>query len=234
MTAEPEQPSGRRVIFIVAGGPLAEPRLLRDRILEVGPEEVVCADGGACHVLELGLMPQAVIGDLDSLPKASLDELTAGGCRILRYPPRKDETDTELALRYALDRQPDRIEIYAALGGRMDHALANISLLVAAAKSGIEARIIDGAAELFVVSGSAEIQGTPGEIVSLFSVTTEVTGIDLMGFEYSLQNATMEIGKPYGVSNRLLGEKARVSVSTGYLLVIKTGEKEAPEGRTGP
>jgi thiamine pyrophosphokinase len=152
----------------------------------------------------------------------------------LRYPPRKDETDTELALRYALDRQPDRIEIYAALGGRMDHALANISLLVAAAKSGIEARIIDGAAELFVVSGSAEIQGTPGEIVSLFSVTTEVTGIDLMGFEYSLQNATMEIGKPYGVSNRLLGEKARVSVSTGYLLVIKTGEKEAPEGGTGP
>jgi len=230
-----ERPSGRRVIFIVAGGSLSEPHFLRKRILEAKPEEVICADGGARHVLGLGLMPQTVIGDLDSLPKTSLDELMAGGCRILRHPCRKDETDTELALRYALDRKPDGIEIYAALGGRMDHALANISLLVAAAKSGIETRIIDGVTELFVVAGRIEIRGIPGEIISLFPVTTEVTGINLVGFEYPLRNATMEIGKPYGVSNRLLGEKGMVSVATGYLLVVKTGEKEVcQEGGTEP
>jgi len=233
MTAEkgPIRPKPRKVIFIVAGGSLPEPHFLRERILEVKPDEVICADGGARHVLGLGLMPRMVIGDMDSLPQASLDELMAGGCRILRHPCRKDETDTELALRYALDCNPDRIEIYAALGGRMDHALANISLLVAAVKNGIETRIIDGATELFVVSGKTEIRGTPGEIVSLFPVTTEVTGIDLMGFEYPLRNAMMEIGKPYGVSNRLLGEKGTVSISTGYLLVVKTGEKGAPPER---
>ena len=228
MAAEKDskQPSRRKVIFIVAGGSLPEPRFLRERILGVQPEEVICADGGARHILDLGMMPQTVIGDLDSLPKERLDELTAGGCRILRHPCRKDETDTELALRYALGREPDRIEIYAALGGRVDHALANIALLVAAAKSRIETRIVDGGTELFVVSEKAEICGTCGEIVSFFPVTTEVTGINLVGFEYPLRNATMEIGKPYGVSNRLLGEKGMVSVATGYLLVVKTGEKD--------
>jgi thiamine pyrophosphokinase len=224
--------SRRKVIFIVAGGPLADLLFLHRRILEVNPSEVICADGGARHVLALGMAPQTVIGDMDSLSPVLLDHLLESGCRILRYPGRKDETDTELALRYALERKPDEIEIYGALGGRIDHTLANVSLLVMAAREGIKTRIIDETTELFVVSEGAEIWGTPEDIVSLFPLTTEVKGITLEGFEYPLQKATMEIGKPYGISNRLLSNKGAISISAGYLLVVKSRVEEGP-GRGG-
>lgn len=221
--------SRRKVIFIVAGGPLADLLFLHRRIRETNPAEVICADGGARHLLALGMAPRTVIGDMDSLPKQVLDDLLASGCRILRYPARKEETDTELALRYALERKPDEIEIHGALGGRIDHTLANISLLIMAARAGIKTRIIDETTELFVVYEETEIRGTPEDIVSLFPLTTEVKGITLEGFEYPLEKATMEIGKPYGISNRLLSNKGTIFVSAGYLLVVKSREVEGPE-----
>lgn len=218
--------SRREVIFIVAGAPLADLLFLRRRIREVNPSEVICADGGARNVLALGIAPQLVIGDMDSLPPELLNNLLESGCRILQYPARKDETDTELALRYALERKPAEIEIHGALGGRLDHTLANISLLVMAAREGIKTRLVDAATELFVVSGEAQITGSPKEIISLFPLTTAVKGITLEGFEYPLNKANMEIGKPYGISNRLLDNTGTVSIASGYLLVVKSRAEE--------
>jgi thiamine pyrophosphokinase len=218
--------SRRKVVFIVAGGPLADLLFLRRRIREVNPAEVICADGGARHVLALGLVPQTVIGDMDSLSPELLDTLRENECRILSYPARKDETDTELALRYALEQKPAEIEIHGALGGRIDHTLANISLLVMTAQEGIKTKLVDGATELFVITEKEQIGGSPGEIISLFPLTTEVKGITLEGFEYPLEKATMEIGKPYGISNRLLDNRGTITISSGYLLVVKSREEE--------
>lgn len=190
---------------------------------------MICADGGARHVLALGMIPRTIIGDMDSLSSEVLGNLRKSGCRILEYPVRKDETDTELALRYALELQPLEIEIYGALGGRIDHTLANISLLVMAARKGIKTRIVDAATEMFVLSGDSEITGNPEDIVSLFPLTTEVCGITLEGFEFPLQQATMAIGKPYGISNRLLAHRGTISMTSGYLLVIKSRPDEKPK-----
>lgn len=225
---EPEFTLARKVIFIVAGGPLEDLLFLRRRILEEKSSELVCADGGARHVMALGVMPQTVIGDMDSLSPEILGNLREGGCRILKFPVRKDETDTELALRYALEQKPTEIEIHGALGGRIDHTLANISLLVMAAREGIKTRIVDASTELFVISEESEITGKPEEIVSLFPLTTEVKGITLTGFEYPLHQATMVIGKPYGISNRLLTDRGTVSMTSGYLLVVKSWPDEEP------
>lgn len=230
MVGEKGQGSAARgkVIFIVAGGPLSDLVFLRRRIIEASPSEVICADSGARHVLALGMGPQTVIGDMDSLSPELLDTLRDRGCRILNYPARKDETDTELALRYALEQKPAEIEIHGALGGRIDHTLANISLLVMAAREGIRTRMIEATTELFVISEQEQIDGSPGEIISLFPLTTEVKGITLEGFEYPLEKATMEIGKPYGISNRLLGNRGTITIASGYLLVIKSREEENP------
>ena len=217
-----------KVIFIVAGGPLSDLRFLRRRMLEANPAEVICADGGARHLLALGLTPRTVVGDMDSLEPELLDTLREGGTRILSYPARKDETDTELALRYALEQKPAEIEIHGALGGRIDHTLANISLLVMAAREGIKTRLMEATTELFVISGQEQIDGSPGEIISLFPLTTEVKGITLEGFEYPLEKATMEIGKPYGISNRLLDNRGTITIASGYLLVVKSREEESP------
>jgi len=214
------------VIFIVAGGPLPNLLFLQRRILDIRPDELIGVDGGTCHLLNLGLRPQTVIGDLDSLARDVVDCLRESGCRVLQYPCKKDETDTELALQYALDRKPRLIEIYGALGGRIDHTLANISLLVVAAERGIETRIVDCSEELFVVSSQSEILGNPGQIVSILPLTSTVTGITLRGFEYPLLDGRMEAGKPYGISNRLLHDKGMIQVTSGYLLVIKTKAEE--------
>lgn len=199
---------------------------LRTRVQLQKPFAIICADSGALHVLAEKLIPHAVIGDMDSLPAETLRDLENTSCQIFRYPCHKDETDTELALRYAWEQNPDEIEIYGALGGRLDHALANISLLVASAPKGISTIIVDEHSELSLVTSRTEIRGHVGDIVSLFPVTPEVTGITLEGFVYPLQNARMEIGKPYGTSNILTQEVGIVSIASGYLLAIHMDKED--------
>ena len=220
-----------RRLFIVSGGPMPHTRFLRTRVRLQKPFAIICADSGVLPVLAEELIPHAVVGDMDSLPAATLQDLEGTDCRIFRYPCHKDETDTELALRYAWEQNPDEIEIYGALGGRPDHALANIALLVASARKGIPASIIDEHTEISLITSRAEIRGRAGDIVSLFPVTEEVAGITLEGFAYPLQNARMEIGKPYGVSNVLTGEVGTVSIAAGYLLAVRV-DKEDVYGST--
>jgi len=220
-----------RRIFIVSGGPMPRTHFLRMRVQLQKPFAIICADSGVLHVLAEKLIPHAVIGDMDSLSSETLRELENSSCQIFRYPCHKDETDTELALQYAWEQSPDEIEIYGALGGRPDHALANISLLVASAQKGISTTILDEHSELSLVTSRAKIRGHVGDIVSLFPVTTEVTGITLEGFAYPLQNARMEIGKPYGISNVLVQKVGTVSIASGYLLAIRIDKEDVSPGR---
>ncbi|MCX5851869.1 MAG: thiamine diphosphokinase, partial [Deltaproteobacteria bacterium] len=133
----------------------------------------------------------------------------------------KDETDTELALARALEMKPDYVVILGALGGRIDHTLANISLLVMAGECGVDAVIRDEACELFIVKDRREIRGTPGDTVSLLPLTPEVSGITLGGFEYPLADAVLRIGVPCGISNRLSGATGTIAVKSGHLLVVR-------------
>ena len=158
---------------------------------------------------------------MDSLSPEILHRYEQRGSRILRYPQAKNETDTQLALDYALQQLPDEILIFGGLGGRIDHTLANISLLARIAKAGIPAKLADEWCEVFVVTRHAEIKGSPGQTISLFPLSSVVSGIDIEGFEYPLSGATMEIGAPYGISNRLTAEKGTIFVASGYLLAIR-------------
>jgi len=127
---------------------------------------------------------------------------------------------------HAFELNPDEIWILGALGGRLDHSLANISLLVICAKEGVEARIIDETCEIFIVDQYRVIDGQKGETISLLPLSSQVTGITLTGFEYPLFQGKMEIGEPCGISNRFMDEKGTISVESGYLLVIRNFGRE--------
>ncbi len=179
---------------------------------------VIAADGGANHCLTHGIQPAAVIGDLDSLESSELEALEAGGAQIFTYPSRKDYTDLELALEYALKSQPDEVLILAGLGGRWDQAIANI--LLAATTRATRVRLVDGAQEFHFLYGDErlEIHGRQDDIVSLIPLGGDAQGIITQGLEYPLNDEHLRFGSTRGISNVMLGDKATITLAQGYLL----------------
>jgi len=216
-----------KIVAIIADGTIRDHRFVGRKLAEAEELCIICADGAARHLRQLNRVPAFIIGDMDSADRATLDYFEKKGSTILKYPVHKDETDTQLALEQACDMlHPDEVWIFGALGGRIDHSLANISLLILGVKRGVRVKIIEEACELFVVTNSAIIDGVAGQTVSLLPLSTEASGITLEGFEYPLSDGVMEIGRPYGISNTLITSRGRISVTSGYLLVIRYFREE--------
>jgi thiamine pyrophosphokinase len=211
----------KKVLLVVAGGEIRDTAFLRSKISELKPAEIICADSGAGYLHTIGMVPHVIIGDMDSLSPGMLEHFTERGSRIIRFPEGKNETDTQLALEYAFDAVPDEIYVFGAFGTRIDHTLANVSLLALGVKKGIQVKFIDEWCETFVVDRESTIEGEPGQTVSLLPLSDTVTGITIEGFEYPLNDGMMEIGIPYGVSNRLIAARGVISVKSGHLLVIR-------------
>ncbi len=190
------------------------------RALIAPSDFIVCADGGARFAVALGLRPQVVIGDLDSLDHSLRAQLQEEGCQLVVHSSRKDETDTELAIKYALAQGAQEILILAALGGRLDHALANVLLLAMPDLDGVRARIVDEGQEVILVKNEIAIEGQVGDLVSLLPLTGDVAGIYTEGLEYALQGGYLRFGLARGISNVMTASTARVRIEPpGNLLL---------------
>jgi thiamine pyrophosphokinase len=180
---------------------------------------VIGVDGGTRYLLSIGLQPDVIIGDMDSLSITHLHQLQAQGTAVQRFPPDKNETDFELALRYAIQHDCDTILVFGALGGRVDHMLANIFTPVQSMdKASIH--LIHGTEELFYISDSIAIQGKTGDIITLIPIAGAVTGVKTTGLRYPLNGETLQFGKTRGVSNEMLTDEARISILSGILLCV--------------
>ena len=210
-----------KMVFVVSNGVIDDTGFLADQIECAGEPVIICTDGAARSMKGLDRVPDLIVGDMDSVDEATLTYFESKGSRIIRYAAEKDETDTQIALDRAFEMEPEGIRIFGALGGRIDHALANISLLIMCLKRGIDTKIVDSNCELFAIDGPCVIDGKKGDTISLLPLSSEVKGITLKGFKYPLSGATMEIGMPYGISNRLTGARGTISVESGYLLVVR-------------
>jgi thiamine pyrophosphokinase len=204
--------------IIIANGIAPDETTVR-RWLRPG-DRLICADGGARTALALGLSPQVVVGDMDSLDEPVQAQLKAMQCRLVVYPAAKDWTDLELALKLAVEEGATEIVILGALGGRLDQELVNVLLLLLPELEGIPTRIVDDRQELFVVRGRGEISGQPGDIVSLIPLGGDAHGIVTEGLMYSLHDEPLVIGPARGISNVMTGQIARVTVRSGALLVV--------------
>lgn len=205
-------------VLIVANGHL-DPA---DRAPTEGVDLVIGVDGGARHAQTLGLLPHAVIGDMDSLPAADCAALEAAGTALLAYPPAKDETDLELALLHAVDRGATRITILGARGGRIDHELGNLLLLVHPRLAGIDVRIRAGDQEVILVRERATFHGAPGDLLSLLPVGGDARGVTSTGLAYPLDDETLAFGPARGVSNVFTAPHPAVSLRAGLLFAVHT------------
>ena len=208
---------------IIANGPPPEEATVRCWLRpddDSTPVRLICADGGARIALALGLTPEVVVGDLDSLDEAAQARLKAMGCRFVVYPAAKDWTDLELALKLAVQEGATEIVILGALGGRLDQELANILLLLLPEVEGVPTRIVDERQEMFVARGQAEIAGQSGDVVSLIPLGGDAEGIVTEGLLYPLRDEPLLSGPARGVSNVMTGPIANVTLRSGALLIV--------------
>ncbi len=206
----------RALIFV--NSPLENPGAARAC---VQPDDVViAADGGARIALSLGLIPKAILGDLDSLTEAEIKVFEDMGVHILRYPAAKNETDLELALNHAIQAGYSPIVVIGGYGGRVDQSIANLALLSASDAIQADARFDDGVTEACFISGSGVIRGRPGDTVSLIPWGVPAEGVLTDGLAYPLSRETLRPYRARGVSNQMLGDTATVRIKRGLLLCI--------------
>lgn len=213
---------GRALVFV--NGELENLAAIKECI-QAG-DLLVAVDGGLRYLQMLGLQPHTVIGDLDSVDPAQLESLQDAGVKILRFPRDKDETDLELALQIPEVMEAQQILIVAALGGRLDHTLANIGLLTRPALLEKDVRLEDGTTEAFFIRSVGLIHGQPGDTVSLLPYHNPVTGIWTEGLKYPLAGETLYPDGARGVSNLLTTRRASVHVQSGLLLCVHTRKGE--------
>lgn len=208
-------------IVIVSGGDVADIRFYRRLI---GPDDfIICADKGANNAARIGVWPDVLIGDFDSIEPSLFEEFKNAGVKIVSHPAEKDETDTQLALDYAIPLKPKEIILTGALGKRPDHSLANIFLLLRADEAGIKCSIADSRGEIYLVGKSLTIKGCPGDLVTLLPLG-KAEGVNLSGFKYPLRNGVLDYRNPsLGVSNELAEDEGHISVDKGVVLVFKIG-----------
>ncbi|MDO4418200.1 MAG: thiamine diphosphokinase [Eubacteriales bacterium] len=202
-----------------------------------GPEDLVVAvDGGLERLLSQQIEPDLVLGDFDSLPESCRPYLTAleekDPERLLRLPCEKDDTDTIYAARVCLERGCEELALYGALGGRLDHTVANIQTLAWIRDRGADGYLL-GKNVLATVLEEEKVllpDGYAGTF-SLFALDPEVAGVTLEGMKYPLSEAVLTSSFPLGVSNEVRGDRrAAVTVRRGKALMILQGGEKTPAG----
>ena len=213
------------VVFI--GGDAPHPsilsRLPTDRL-------VIAADSGYDHAHELGIPVDVVVGDMDSVSAVGLDRMMREGPIVEKYPADKDHTDTELALRSALDRGVSRIMVISSNGDRLDHSIGALASLAAPHLAEVEIEAWWGDTRIHVLHGPTEqdIAGTPGATVSLLPIGGPAHGVVLTGTRYTLSGETLSPTSSRALSNVFEQDRMHVAVRTGTLLVFIPPATEGP------
>ncbi|HAF09592.1 MAG TPA: thiamine diphosphokinase [Chloroflexi bacterium] len=212
-----------RALVVLDGDPLGSDAWLAG--LAKHADVVIAADGGAMRLSTSGRRPDLVVGDLDSLPADAKRDLERAGAAFEVHPDEKEETDAELALDAAVKRGADEIVVVGAFGGgRLDHMVGNLLLLAHEDFAAIDVAIVTERATFrsLVGPGTLELEGTPGDWVSLEPLSEIARGVITDGLRYPLRRETLVRGATRGVSNELTERRGSVELAQGLLLVAVT------------
>jgi thiamine pyrophosphokinase len=186
---------------------------------------IVAADGGARYALEAGVVPDLIVGDMDSLGEDLTLEAERLGASLERHPARKDKMDGQLAVLAARERGATAADLLCAVGGTLGALFAVPHILLAAERTGLHSTVVADQERMFVVeAGSRTVEGDPRDSVSIFPLSGIATAVTLEGMEYPLSNASLEPGDTLGFHNELIGREATVSVGRGAVLVVHETE----------
>ena len=179
-------------------------------------ELIIAADGGAKKLLDIGVVPDLLVGDFDSLAELP------GGIETLRHKVEKDETDMHLSLLEGAKRGCDTFYLFGGVGGRIDHTFANYCLLNYAKEQGYAAYLMDKDYYAFAIKNeSVKLRGKRGGTFSVFAFGGVARGVSVSGAKYPAQGVELSPDFPLGVSNSFLDGAASISVGDGVLLIMR-------------
>lgn len=177
---------------------------------------IICADGGIKHTKKLGLTADVWMGDGDSLES---DEIAAK--KLVEFPPEKDNTDTDLAVMFALENGFKDITIIGALGGRIDHEFSHFCILKKILDSGARGVLLDEKNTVTMEKSSFKLTDNGRSYISFFPFGGDVKNFSIKGLRYEAEGMTLSCGQVQASSNCFNGEKtASITLDSGYLLVI--------------
>lgn len=195
-------------------------------------DTVVCADSGLEAAYRLQIPVDYVMGDFDSVSVNILAAYQSDGVacsqgtRFVKYPVAKDYTDTQMVLEWILEQGAQEITIMGATGGRLDHFLSNLNILVKPMRLGIPAYIVDAHNRLYLIDHSTTLYRRQlfGKYISFQPLTERVYPVTLQGFQYPLTEYTLVYGEGRAISNEMAEntEEAVVSFEEGVLIVIES------------
>lgn len=184
---------------------------------------IIAADAGYHHLAHIGISPDILLGDFDTIGSLPENELT------IRFPAEKDYTDTELAIMEGIRRGYKMFVICGALGGkRLEHTIANIALSASYGQRGYEVMLTDGNYYITSLHNSkVEFSKEENGFISVFPFFGEAKGVSINGLKYPLENSTLDSSNPtLCVSNEFCGKRAEISVTDGTVIIIWQKSKD--------
>ncbi|MGM0470724.1 MAG: thiamine diphosphokinase [Bacillota bacterium] len=182
---------------------------------------IIAVDGGTDYAYQLGVNPDLICGDLDSISNQVLKFYRSQeNIEWQQHPCCKDKTDAELALETAITKGYRDIVIYAAVGARIDHTLANLYLLEKLDQPNLRIKLISANERIELITDERIINNLADKTVSLLPITDQVTGVSLYGFKYELSNQTINRGETLGISNIITNQRAVIEVNQGKIMMI--------------
>lgn len=214
----------RVIIHILGGGPTD---FLPDLTRYNGSDVVwVGVDRGVYTLLTRDIIPTIAFGDFDSVTKGELVYIENIVAELKKFKPEKDETDMEYALKWAINQNPSIIRVFGATGGRFDHTFGNIQLLIDSAlhHGATEIEMVDNQNIIFVKSpGTFRIRKIKDKIYTSFlPISSDVKGLTLKGFKYSLTDRHIPLGSTLCISNELINEYGTFSFLEGILMIVRS------------
>ncbi len=203
--------------IILANGKPPAKELLQ-YFMSTGFDTLICADGGANSARGLGVVPDFIIGDLDSIEPATL-EYFSGISNIVKYK-RQNDTDVEKCIKFAAKRKFTKCLIMGATGDRLDHSFCNIGITVKFMGL-IDIFLVSGESLLEPFSGTIERECTVGETVSFYGITRD-TLFTTTGLKYRLKSEPLPFGVRESTSNIVISTKIKISASPGAGLFIRS------------
>ena len=209
-------------VCILLNGEIKDYSIVSNFINNENYDCIICADGGADHVYKMNITPNYIIGDLDSIDNNIIDYYKKQNVLFEEFPSKKNETDSELCILLAKKLGAQNIDLFATLGGRIDHTLANINLLYYIKEEKMIPRIISEKEEIYIATNeSIQIKGMKDDLISIIPIKGDAKGVTLENLEYPLNDYNMKYSTPLGISNIMLGDVCSINIREGSVLIIR-------------